>query len=157
MNCRSRRERRSTHLEYREPSPDTSYLVLVRTDDDCAGAPEPLTAVGPCDRLSAPCVGRVGEMEWEDVDFLPHERENPPLPSPATYAMPAADDGSGGSAPALVWEDIALLLQGLPGPLVAEGGREHIMSDCESPRRVFVECRITRRKPGGATQRRARS
>ena len=88
-------------------------------------------------------------MEWEDVDFLPHERENPPLPSPATYAMPAADDGSGGSAPALVWEDIALLLQGLPTPLVAEGGREHIMSDCESPRRVFVERRITRRKPGG--------
>ncbi len=63
---------------------------------------------------------------------------------PRTCAVSAID-----GAPALSWEDIALLVQGLPSPIVAEGAREHIMSGWRSPRRVFVERLATRRKPGG--------
>jgi hypothetical protein len=81
------------------------------------------------------------------------KRSHRPLPTspdaaprvPKRCAVPAIDDGG----PPLRWEDIALLLQGLPGPIVAEGEREHVMSGCESPRRVFVERQATRRKPGG--------
>ena len=65
-------------------------------------------------------------------------------------AMPAVDCGARGSAPLIEWADIALLVEG-GGPLfsTAMNEREHIVTDLEQPRRIFVERLRARRKPGG--------
>ena len=68
--------------------------------------------------------------------------------TPKSYAMGEMNCGPSETEPPIMWEDIALLLQGA-GPLVAEGEREHAMTTFEKPRRLFAESRTTRRKPGG--------
>ena len=63
----------------------------------------------------------------------------------ATYAMPGAD-----GLPALTWEDVGQLL-GRHGPLytAAIEERPHVMTSFDSPRQLFLEDQVVRRKAGG--------
>jgi hypothetical protein len=69
----------------------------------------------------------------------------------AIYAMPGVDSGTGiDGLPALMWEDVGQLLQGR-GPLytAAIEERPHVMTSFDSPRQLFLEDQVVRRKPGG--------
>ena len=118
--------------------------------DEWAAADTGDDAAGAAHRISGYVTPGGSNVEREDC-----KRSHRPLSQspdgaprvPRTCAVPAISGCS--SATKLSWEDVALLLQGLPGPIVAEGEREHIMSSCETPRRVFVESGALRRKPGG--------
>ncbi len=78
------------------------------------------------------------------------EKQSSPGRANQSPAMPAIDCGARGSAPAIEWADVARLIAG-EGPLVstALNEREHIMTNLEEPRRIYVEKRQVRRKPGG--------